>query len=39
MQPTTEVPHGFVNAGPGRLEMMNLHPAGAMITRWLSEDS
>lgn len=32
------VPHGFVNAGPGRLEMINLHPSGAMITRWLSEN-
>jgi mannose-6-phosphate isomerase-like protein (cupin superfamily) len=31
------VPHGFMNAGPGRLEMINLHPSGAMITRWLTD--
>lgn len=32
-----DVEHGFVNAGPSRLEMINIHPSGQMITRWSSE--
>lgn len=32
-----ETGHGFVNSGPGRLEMVNIHASGDMVTRWLTE--
>jgi mannose-6-phosphate isomerase-like protein (cupin superfamily) len=28
-------PHGFRNAGPGRLQMVCIHAAGRMVTEWL----
>lgn len=30
-----DVPHGFVNAGPGPLEMIDIHENGTFITEWL----
>jgi mannose-6-phosphate isomerase-like protein (cupin superfamily) len=30
-----DAPHGFRNAGPGRLEMVCIHAAGRMVTEWL----
>ncbi len=32
-----ETAHSFVNVGPTRLEMINIHASGDMVTRWLSE--
>jgi len=32
-----ETVHSFVNAGGGRLHMVNIHASGEMITRWLEE--
>ncbi len=32
-------PHGFRNAGPGRLEMVCIHAAGRMVTEWLDTES
>lgn len=32
-----EIPHAFVNQGPGRLEMLSVHASGSMITRWLDD--
>lgn len=32
-----EAAHRFVNAGPSRLEMINIHASGDMLTRWLSD--
>ena len=32
-----ETEHCFVNDGAGRLEMVNIHASGEMITRWLGE--
>jgi mannose-6-phosphate isomerase-like protein (cupin superfamily) len=29
------VPHGFRNAGPGPLEMIDIHESGHFITEWL----
>jgi mannose-6-phosphate isomerase-like protein (cupin superfamily) len=29
------VPHGFKNAGPGPLEMIDIHESGKFITEWL----
>lgn len=29
------VPHGFKNAGPGALEMIDIHENGKFITEWL----
>jgi mannose-6-phosphate isomerase-like protein (cupin superfamily) len=29
------VPHGFKNAGPGPLEMIDIHENGTFITEWL----
>jgi len=29
------VPHGFKNAGPGPLEMIDIHENGEFITEWL----
>jgi mannose-6-phosphate isomerase-like protein (cupin superfamily) len=29
------VPHGFKNAGPGPLEMIDIHENGKFITEWL----
>jgi mannose-6-phosphate isomerase-like protein (cupin superfamily) len=29
-----ETVHSFVNTGAGRLEMVNIHASGQMITRW-----
>lgn len=31
-----ETPHGFRNAGPGRLEIVCIHAAGSIVTEWLS---
>jgi mannose-6-phosphate isomerase-like protein (cupin superfamily) len=33
-----ETPHGFRNLGPGRLELVCIHAAGRMVTRWLNDD-
>jgi mannose-6-phosphate isomerase-like protein (cupin superfamily) len=30
-----DTPHGFVNIGPGRLEMVCIHANARMITQWL----
>jgi mannose-6-phosphate isomerase-like protein (cupin superfamily) len=32
-----ESEHRFVNSGPGRLDMINIHASGDMITRWLTD--
>lgn len=29
------VPHGFTNAGPGPLEMIDIHESGTFVTEWL----
>ena len=33
-----ETPHGFRNLGPGRLELVCIHAAGRMVTRWLNDE-
>lgn len=30
------VPHGFVNVGPGRLELVCIHPSDTIVQQWLS---
>jgi mannose-6-phosphate isomerase-like protein (cupin superfamily) len=29
--------HKFVNSGDGPLQMVNIHPAGQMVTEWLED--
>lgn len=31
------VSHKFVNAGPGRLRQVDIHPSGRFITEWLED--